>query len=165
MRLRSVCALVLAASGLACGASDEMRLVNRLELPIRLDVLAPRPDLVGGCDIDFRTRFCAEEYIPVGVIDMAPAEDRFLTLSDEVSDERCTHLLWLRLPWLGEVGPVLDPGTLFQLPTVAEVEAGAGALHSVAFPQATIRLDETGPSDLHQGPPPPSCASLGRPVR
>ena len=57
-----------------------------------------------------------------------------------------------------ENGPVDDPGTLLQLPTDVRIEAGPGAIHGIAFPGITVRIDEIGSLDLNQGPPPPPCA-------
>jgi len=157
--------LPLALALVACSPPDELRVVNRLALTARLDVLAPRADLRGGCQTDFRERFCREEYVPIAVLDFAPGADRLLTISDAVSDEQCTNVLWLRLPWLDEVGPVDDDGTLLALPTAVEIEAGAGGIHSVAFPQATVRIDEVGLADPNQGFAPKTCAELGRAAR
>ncbi len=149
----------------ACGGADEMRIVNRLEHPASLDIRAPREDLRGHCDVDFRERYCTEEYVQIGTFDVQPSEDRFLTISDPVTDERCTNVLWLRLRWLGDVGPVSDPGITIQLPAVVEIEAKAGLVHAVAFPQGTVRLDEVGSDDVHQGPSPSTCDALGRSPR
>jgi hypothetical protein len=151
-------ALILAAG---C-ASDELRLANLLTQKIGIEVRAPKEGLSGGCDQPFRDRFCAEEYQVVGVLDVDPGADRLLTLSDSVDDEHCTNVLWMRLVFLEEVGPVDDPGTLIQLPAEVEVEQGAGALHTVAFPRATVRIDEIGTADEHQAQPPTTCAELGR---
>lgn len=142
-----------------------MHLTNLLEKRVGLEIRAPKAAIRGGCDQDFRKRFCAEEYEVVGVIDLGPLEDRVLAISDDVSEVQCTNVLWFRLVRLDEVGPVDDPGTLIQLPADAEIELGAGVIHSVAFPEGTVRIDEIGGLDANQGPPPLSCAILGREPR
>lgn len=159
---------MLAAFALAgCeGSSGDMTLVNRLEQSVGLEVRAPLENLRGGCDEAFRTRFCAEEYEIVGVLDFDGGETRTLALSDDVDDQHCTNVLWLRLVWLGAPdqmpeGPAADPGTLIALPATVEVESGAGALHGVGFPAGTVRLDEVGARDPNQDLPPPTCAELG----
>lgn len=146
-------------------ADDELRLANLLERQIGIELRAPDESLRGGCDQPFRDRFCAEEYEVVGVIDIDAGREQTLTLSDSVTDEQCTNVLWIRLVFLEEVGPVDDPGTLIQLPADVQVEEGAGALHTVAFPQATVRIDEVGLADGHQAPSPETCAELGRDPR
>ena len=98
----------------------------------------------------------------IGVVDISAGEDRFLTISDKVGDQLCTNILWLRIPWLGTVGPVTDPGTMFRLPAVAEIESGVGRYHGVAFPQGAVRIDEIGTADANQWTAPPTCAELGR---
>jgi hypothetical protein len=148
----------------ACG-SDEMKLSNRLDELITIEVRAPKETLTGGCEQSFKTRFCADEYVPIGTLDISPREERTVAISDTIDDQHCTNVLWLRLLRLGSVGPVEDPGTLIQLPTDAEIEQGAGALHSVAFPQATVRIDEVGALDANQAQPPQTCAELGRAPR
>jgi hypothetical protein len=142
-----------------------MILVNRLEQSISLEVGAPDAALRGGCAMPFGGRFCAEEYDVIGVLDVSAGQDRIITISDPVTDEQCTNLLWLRLVFLEDVGPVDDRGTLIQLPADVEVETGAGALHTVAYPQATVRIDEVGTLDANQARPPPPCAELGREPR
>lgn len=154
---------ILIAAG--CGASDEMRIVNRLDDTASLDVRAPKETLRGDCELDFRKRYCEEEYVQIGNIDIRAGEDRFLTISDPVTDTQCTNVLWLRLKWLGDVGPVADPGITIQLPAVVEIESMAGLVHGVAFPQGTVRIDEVGSADIHQGPAPPTCEALGRAAR
>ncbi len=161
MSIRAILGLALLAG---CG-HDEMRLENLLDQKIGLEVRAPEADLTGGCDQPFRDRFCAEEYEVIGVLDVDAKKKQKITISDTVDDEHCTNLLWLRLVFLEEVGPVDDPGTLIQLPADVEVEQGAGALHTVAFPQATVRIDEIGTADPHQAEPPESCSVLGREPR
>jgi hypothetical protein len=146
-------------------ASDELKLDNMLSQKIGIEIRAPKEELRGGCDQPFRDRFCAEEYVVVGVLDVPANDDQLLTLSDPVNDEQCTNVLWVRLVFLEEIGPVDDPGTLFLLPAEVEVEQGAGALHTVAFPQATVRIDEIGTLDEHQAQPPHTCAELGRVAR
>jgi hypothetical protein len=157
--------LLVGMIGVAGCASDELRLENLLEQQIGIEIRAPREDLRGGCDQPFGERFCAEEFEIVGVLDVPGGQEQLLTLSDDVDDEQCTNVLWIRLVFLEEVGPVDDPGTLIQLPAVVEVEQGAGALHTVAFPQATVRIDEIGTADEHQSQPPRTCAELGREPR
>lgn len=159
-----ITALALSSLLLGC-AQDELSLSSKIDQLASLEVRAPKVELKGGCDLAFRDRFCAEEYEVIGVIDVSAHEDRLLTISDTVNDEQCTNVLWLRLVRLAEVGPVEDPGTMFQLPTDAEIEQGAGALHSVAFPQGTVRIDEIGGADSNQAPPAESCAELGRAPR
>jgi hypothetical protein len=156
--------LLGAFTAIGC-AKDELMLDNLLEQRIGLEVRAPKATIKGGCDTSFRDRFCAEEYEVVGVIDMEAGADQTLTLSDDVNDEQCTNILWLRLVFLEEVGPVDDPGTLIWLPAKVEVEEGAGALHTVAYPQATVRIDEIGTADVHQDTPPVTCAEAGREPR
>ncbi len=141
---------------MGCG-NDEMELLNRLDQIVTLEVRAPMASLTGGCELPFQTRFCQQQFEQIGVVDVDPQEERVLTLSDDSGPEQCTRMLWLRLVRLGEVGPVNDPGTLIQLPAVAEIEVGAGALHSVAFPQMTVRIDELGALDDNQAMPPLPC--------
>ncbi len=134
-----------------------MYLISEVDELASIEIRAPNADLRGGCEKSFRERFCAEQYEVIGVIDVSAGEERMLTISDAVSDEQCTNILWLRLVRLGEVGPVEDAGTLFQLPADARIEKGAGALHSVAFPSQTVRIDELGAADEHQSEPPEAC--------
>lgn len=152
--------LVLAACG-----EDDLRLVNRTDQALTLDLHGPKLELTGGCDQDFRQRFCAEEYEPLGVLTISPGEDRLVTLFEGESDEVCTNLLWIRVLQLGGVGPVREPGTVIKVPAVVEIETGAGNIHSAAFPDSTIRVDEVGELDENQGPEPPTCAALGRAPR
>lgn len=166
--MRRRASALLAALALAgCeGSGGQMTLVNRLEQSVGLEVRAPLENLRGGCDQPFRERFCAEEYEIVGVLDFEGGATRTVALSDDVDDEHCTNVLWLRLVWLGAPdvspeGPAADPGTLISLPATVEVEWGAGALHGVGFPSGTVRLDEVGPQDPNQDLPPPTCAALG----
>ncbi len=142
----------------ACGGEDQATLINRLELPISVEIRAPQESLVGGCSLGFAERFCAEQYEVIGVIDVGALETRELIISDAIDSEHCTNILWLRLVRLEEVGPVDDPGTLLALPALVEVERGAGAIHSVAFPQGTVRIDELGGMDTNQSGPPSACA-------
>lgn len=162
--------ITLFAAAAACSvlvgcAKDELRLTSKIDYASSLEVRAPKATLRGGCDAPFRDRFCAEEYEVIGVIDVSAREDRLLTISDPVNDEQCTNILWLRLVRLGEIGPVEDPGTLLLLPSDAEIEQGAGSLHSVAFPQATVRIDEIGTEDANQSQPPLTCAEANRTAR
>src|SRR5688572_4407854 len=94
----------------ACG-TDEMKLTNRLDELVSIEVRAPKENLSGGCDQSFKTRFCADEYVPIGVLDISPREERLITISDTIDDQHCTNVLWMRLLRLGSVGPVEDPGT------------------------------------------------------
>lgn len=150
--------LLISMMFLSMGCSnDEMELLNRLNQTVTLEVRAPLATLTGGCELPFESRFCRDQFEQIGVIDIEPEQERFLTLSDGSGADQCTRLLWLRLVRLGEVGPVDDPGTLIQLPAVAEIEVGAGALHSVAFPQMTVRIDELGALDDNQAMPPQPC--------
>jgi hypothetical protein len=43
------------------------------------------------------------------------------------------------------------------LPAIVEIEQGAGRFHGVAFPAATVRLDELGSADANQGSAPAAC--------
>lgn len=147
---------ILLAFGPGC-SNEEIHLTSRIDHAVSIEVRGPKADLRGGCEKDFRTRFCADQYEVIGVVEMSPFEDRILATSDPVTQAQCTNVLWLRLVRLDEVGPVNDQGTLILLPTDAEIELGAGAIHSVAFPQATVRIDEVGGLDENQGPPPPAC--------
>jgi len=155
----------------ACGAGEgQLTLRNQLQQAVGLEVRAPLETLTGGCEMPFRDRFCAEEYEIIGVLDFAAGEGRDVTISDAVNDERCTNQLWLRLVWLGApdmmpVGPAADPGTLLALPAEVDVQDGAGALHAVAFPGQTVRLDERGGQDAMQALPPQTCAEQGRAPR
>jgi hypothetical protein len=155
---------LVAALMCACGR-DEMHLVSKIEQRASLEVRAPFERLRGGCEQTFRDRFCAGEYEVIGVIDVSAGEDRVLAISDAVGGDRCTNVLWLRLVRLDEVGPVEDPGTLFQLPSDAEIESGPGALHTVAFPQGTVRLDEVGEADANQARAPLTCEEAQRAPR
>jgi hypothetical protein len=163
MRPRAVTLALLFAAA-ACGG-DEMRLVNRTEHTLLVGLSGPRLELTGGCDQDFRRRFCAEEYEAIGTLAVSPNEDREITVYEPSDDEQCTNQLWMRLLKLGEVGPIADRGTVVRMPSVVEVEVGAGLLHTAAFPQGTVRIDELGTLDENQGPEPPSCADLGRAPR
>lgn len=147
----------------ACGGED-LQLESRIRESVTVEIRAPAAGLAGPCDVRFDERFCREELEGVGSITIRGGDRRTITLDDDF-DETCSNVLWLRLIRLDEVGPVADPGTLFELPASAEIEYGAGAAHTVAFPQATIRLDEVGRADAHQAGPPLSCAELGRTPR
>lgn len=161
-------ALSVAIFSAGCGAGEgQMTLRNQLQQAVGLEVRAPLEVLTGGCEMPFRDRFCAEEYEIIGVVDFDAGEGRDIVISDAVSDERCTNQLWLRLVWLGApdmmpLGPAADPGTLLALPAEVDVKDGAGALHAVAFPGQTVRLDERGGQDAMQALPPQSCAEQGR---
>jgi hypothetical protein len=159
-----VLAPILAVTSTACH-KNEMHLVSRIDLKASVEIRAPKANLTGGCKEDFRTRFCVEEYEIIGVVDVSPHEDHKIVISDKIDDTHCTNVLWLRLLRLGDVGPVDDAGTVVQLPAEIQIEQGAGAISTVAFPQATLRIDEAGLRDDHQGPPPKTCAELGRSAR
>jgi hypothetical protein len=161
---RALIVLVLVAQTSGCN-STKMQLINHLDLPVDVEIRAPKPNLTGGCMESFTTRFCAEEYEDVGVIQVGAHQNHQVGISDTIDANHCTNVLWLRLVRLDKIGPVDDPGTLFALPVDAQIEQGAGAIHTVAFPQETVRLDQAGLADDHQGPPPPTCASLGRTPR
>jgi hypothetical protein len=159
------CSLLALGCAAGCGAPDELELSNLLDLPVSIELRAPRANLRGGCQVSFATRFCREEFELLAGLDVPPLETRRLTLSDAVDDERCTNVFWMRVVRLGEVGPVEEPGTQVQLPATVEIERGPGAVHTVAFPQATVRLDEAGLEDANQAGPPSTCAELGRDAR
>src|SRR5262245_24235324 len=142
--MRITALLLLALAG--CG-KDEIHLVSKIEQRASLEVRAPFTRLRGQCESSIHERFCVEEYEVIGVVDVSGGDDRVLAISDPPDD--CSNLLWLRVVRLDEVGPVDDSGTIFQLPADVELEKGAGALHTVAFPQATVRLDEVGDTDAH----------------
>lgn len=157
--------LGLFASVLGCEPGDELVVTNRVDRTVGLQVLAANDRLRVDCSESFATRFCADEYVSQGVVDFAPNQARTLTLSDESDPLRCARVLWLRVLWLSvgsgptdpENGPVDDPGTLVQLPAEVELEAGTGAIHGVAFPGVTVRIDEVGSLDPNQAAPPPAC--------
>ena len=148
-----------------CEPGDELRVINRLDRTVGVQVLAADDRLRVDCGLPFTERFCADQYVSQGVVDFAPSETRTLTLSDESDPRRCARVVWLRVLWLAtgpevdapENGPVNDPGTVVQLPAVIEIERGTGAIHGVAFPGQTIRIDEQGSLDRNQGPPPLHC--------
>lgn len=163
-------ALLVALTGVAlgwlgCDAGDELVVVNRLDRSVGVQVRAADDRLRVDCGVPFTTRFCQNQYISQGVVDFGPLQERTLTLSDEGDGDRCARVVWLRVLWLStesstaapENGPVDDPGTLMQLPADVEIEAGSGAIHGVAFPGITVRIDERGSLDPNQGPPPPAC--------
>lgn len=149
-------------AGLAGCGGDELVLLNHTAYSAGVQVYAPELGLRGDCAEELRTRFCVEELVPIGVLDVGPASERTITVLDDDGEGGCSRVLWLRLLFLGEVGPVDDPGTLLALPVEAALEVGAGAIHTVAFPQATVRIDEVGGDDLNQGGPPLTCAELDR---
>ena len=157
------CFLLLVST--ACGPVPEALLLNRLDQPVMIDVYGPLETLSGSCDVDFRERFCEEEFVPLSIVELQEAEQRTFTMSDEITEDNCTNVLWLRLISVGEVGPVTEVGTLLQLPTKAEVEVGPGYYHTAAFPGASLRIDEVGTEDLNQGFAPKKCAELGREAR
>lgn len=143
----------------ACGG-EELELRSLIDERVTLEIAAPRAELVGDCGASFEARFCRDQLEPVGTVVIRGGDRRVLALDDDL-DRTCGNVLWLRLVRLDDVGPVDDEGTLFELPAEAEIEYGAGALHTVAFPQATVRLDEVGDADARQARPPPACAGDG----
>jgi hypothetical protein len=151
--------------GLGCGPQPEVLIVNRLEEPVRLDVYGPKEALTGGCTDDFRERFCKEEFVALSILNLEPSEERIFTMSDDIDEQKCTNVLWIRMLQVGDVGPVSEKGTLLNLPVLAEIEKGAGRYHTAAFPQATLRIDEVGLEDSNQGFAPKTCAELGRGAR
>ena len=159
--------LVLASALLAVAAcgSDELQLRNRTSQSLTLNLYGPKVSITGGCNEDFGTRFCAEEYEPIGTLPLHPLEQRLLTVYEGSGQNRCVNLLWIRVLDFAGTGPVADAGSVFRLPALAEVEAGAGKIHTVAFPEATIRVDEVGTLDENQRSSPPTCAELGREPR
>lgn len=148
-----------------CGPTPEILLFNRLSEAIQIDIQGPKAELRGGCIDDFRQRFCAEEFVSLSIIRLQPQEERVFTMSDDITEDQCANVLWLRLLAVGEVGPVSEGGTQLQLPSQAEIEEGAGHYHTAAFPQASLRIDEVGLDDSNQGFAPMSCAALGREAR
>ena len=155
----------LLVSMMGCGPVPEALLLNRLDRSVSIDVYGPIESLTGACEIDFRDRFCEEEFVPLSIIELQEAEQRSFTMSDEITENRCTNVLWLRLISVGNVGPVTEVGTLLQLPTQAEVEVGPGYYHTAAFPGVSLRIDEVGTEDLNQGFAPKKCVELGREAR
>ena len=156
---------LLLALNFACGPQPEILLLNRLSEPIELDVYGPKETLRGGCADDFRQRFCKEEFTTLSILRLQAGEERVFTMSDDIDDDQCTNVLWIRLLQVGDVGPVSERGTLLQLPLWAEIEEGPGRYHTAAFPQASLRIDEIGTEDPNQGFAPTSCADLGREPR
>lgn len=148
----------------ACG-QDELELANRLDQSVGLELLAPKATLHGGCAEGLQARFCQEEYELIGSLDLTARDARTLGVIGGQDDDQCINQVWIKLVRFGEVGPVDDPGTILELPVSAEIELGAGALHGVAFPAATVRIDEVGGSDTHQARPPLTCAEAGRTPR
>ena len=156
---------VLTAS-LGCESGDALFVVNRLDRTVGIQVRAANDGLRVDCDRPFTERFCADEYVSQGVVDVGPREERTLRLSVEADPRRCAAVVWLRVLWLSagpgandpESGPVDDPGTVLQLPADVRIEAGAGAIHGIAFPGITVRIDEIGSLDVNQGPAPPPCS-------
>jgi len=162
---KSTALTVLLAVLWACGPTPEVLLFNRLSEPVQIDVQGPKAELRGGCTDDFRQRFCAEEFASLSIVTLQAGEERVFTMSDDISEEQCTNVLWMRLLQVGEVGPVSERGTLLQLPTWAEIEEGAGRYHTAAFPQSSLRIDEVGVEDSNQGFAPQTCAEAGREAR
>lgn len=157
-------ALFVSAPLLACG-QDELDLSNRLDQSVGLELRAPKATLRGGCERTLRDRFCQEEYELIGSLDLTARDARSLGVLGGQDDDQCLNQVWIKLVRVGEVGPVDDPGTILELPVQAEIEVGAGALHGVAFPDATVRIDEVGASDSRQARPPLTCAEAGRTPR
>ena len=146
---------LVGALAVACGG-EELELESRIDEGATLQIAAPEAGLAGACDAPFATRFCREQFVPVGAVTIRGGDRRALALEGDF-DRTCGNILWVRLVRLDDVGPVDDQGTLFELPVRAEIEYGAGALHTVAFPQGTVRLDEIGDADARQARPPPPC--------
>jgi hypothetical protein len=144
-----------------CG-SEDLELESRIEQTARFELSSPREGLAADCDLPLEARYCAEEYEPLGSLQMPPLGRRTLNLDGA---DACGALVWFRWVALDQVGPVDDPGTLVQIPALVELEYGAGADHAVAFPQGIVRLDEVGGADQNQSGPPRSCAELGRDPR
>jgi hypothetical protein len=162
MRALAIAASLFVLS--ACG-KDDFELTNKASQPITIDLAGPKLTIHGGCEEDFRTRFCAEEFEPLGTIVVSSGETRVVTVFEEGESDQCLNLIWLRLLKLGGVGPVREQGTLLRLPSKVEVETGAGHVHTAAFPQTTLRIDEVGNLDENQGPEPEPCTALGREPR
>lgn len=138
----------------ACGSAEDLRLESKIEQTARIELRAPTQS--GNCDTALAVRFCEGDYETLGVVDIPPRGVRTLGLREEDLGE-CAQVLWLRVLALDEVGPIQDPGTVFQVPTDVDLEYGSGALHTAAFPQGIIRLDEVGPADRNQALPPSAC--------
>jgi len=155
--------LSLTVGATACGG-EALELFSRIDERVTLQLSAPREGLKGPCEAPFEQRFCREEFIGIGAVTLEGRARRALALEGDL-DRACAGVLWLRLVGLEDSGPVADAGTTFELPAVAEIEYGAGATHTVAFPGVTVRIDEVGRADAHQSDPPPACAELGRPPR
>ena len=155
----------LAAGIVGCNPGDELLVVNRLDRTVGVQVLAADDKKRVDCKAPFAERFCRDDYISQGVVDFEPLKTRTLTLFVESHPRECASIVWLRVLWLStgpeadapDNGPVDDPGTLIQLPADIDLEAGSGAIHGVAFPGITVRIDEVGSLDPNQGPPPPDC--------
>ena len=64
---------------MACGPVPEALLLNRLDRPVTIDVYGPIESLSGGCEVDFRDRFCEEEFVPLSIIELQEAEQRVFT--------------------------------------------------------------------------------------
>lgn len=154
--MRSALAVAAIAFVAAACGRDEMEIISLIDQSATLEVLAPVQGIDGDCSRFFANRFCAADFERVGAVEVAPGSTRTLGLSVEEA-ERCANILWLRLARLEDVGPVSDAGTQFEVPVELEIEYGAGAIHSAAYPQGTIRLDQVGPSDAQQGEAPPPC--------
>ncbi|HJL41751.1 MAG TPA: hypothetical protein RMG48_10655 [Myxococcales bacterium LLY-WYZ-16_1] len=148
----------VAALGLALGACgpDEAALVSRIDQSATVEVLAPVEGIDGDCSRRFAERFCPGQYESLGAIELEPRQERVLGVFGADVD-RCANLVWLRVVRLDGVGPVPDRGSLFEVPIRIELEYGAGAIHAVAFPQGTVRLDQAGPEDAQQAAPPRAC--------
>lgn len=145
------------ASFLLSSCGDEaLVLRSLLDDPVSIEVQAPALGLRADCGRPLSARVCEDEYAFVGLVELGPRQERTLTLSDGNTQE-CAQLLWLRLVRFKASGPVSDRGTVFLLPAEVEIEVGAGALHSVAFAEGTVRLDEVGTGDAHQSGPPVAC--------
>ncbi|MCB9653712.1 MAG: hypothetical protein H6729_06240 [Deltaproteobacteria bacterium] len=140
----------------ACG-DDALVLRSLLDDSVAIEVQALKVGSRAACDQPLNERACQGDYEFVGLVEMGPHQERSLTLSDGEAQDECGRLLWLRLVRFKAGGPVSDPGTVLLLPAEVEVEMGAGALHSVAFAEGTVRIDEVGTLDAHQSGPPVVC--------
>ena len=137
--LRFCLGVLLLSLSLACGPQPEILLLNRLSEPVELDVYGPKDELRGGCTDDFRQRFCTEEFTTLSILSLQAGEERVFTMSDDIDDDQCTNVLWIRLLQVGDVGPVSERGTLLQLPLWAEIEEG-----SLGSEERRYQLRETG---------------------
>ncbi len=138
----------------ACG-SDTLELTSLLEEQAELLLLLPGEEAQSDCGAEADQRYCAEDFEPLAQFVMEPGARRRIEVEQAPDD--CRPVVFARWLRLGEVGPVVDSGTTFELSADVELEYGAGALHSVAFPQGIVRLDEVGFEDRKQFGPPQPC--------